>query len=187
MLIKIFFILMIGSVLAVFIGLIKPKAVGLKSRWKVIIVYPISAILFMLALVWQLSVADAEEAEARAAQAKHDQMMGQVCRATVSMLMGKDVRTIGVERHSGSPKNRVVHVSYVRDSDNKRWFQKCKLERHRVIWASDMPNEGYHRWRDHPTDERFEFTRIDEGHFMMKLKYPDGSGDSKEFKLRGLQ
>lgn len=183
MLIKVFSILMIASVLAVFVGLIKPSAVGLKSRWKVIIVYPLSAIAFMLALGWQLDVADEEKAEARAAQANHDQMMGQVCRAAISMLMGRDVKTIGVESYSGSPKNRVVHVSYVRESDNKQWFQKCKLEGNSVIWASDMPDEGYHRWRNNPADEKFEFTRIDEGHFMMKMKYPDGS---KEFTFRGL-
>lgn len=185
MLIKIFSILMIASVFAMFVGLIKPNAVGLKSRWKVIIVYPISAIAFMLALGWQLNVADEEEAEARAAQAKQDQMMGQLCRATISMLMGRDVKTIGVDRYSGSPKNRVVHVSYVRESDNKQWFQKCMLEDNRVIWASDMPNEGHHRWRNHPADEIFEFTRIDEGHFILKMNNPDGSGDSKEFTFRG--
>lgn len=186
MLIKIFSILMIASVLAVIVGLIKPSAVGLTSRWKVIFIYPISAIAFMLALGWQLNVADEEEAEARAAQAKQDQMMGQLCRATISMLMGRDVKTIGVERYSGSPKNRVAHVSYVRESDNKQWFQKCKLEDNRVIWASDMPNEGYHRWRDLSADEIFEFNLIQEGRFMLLMLNPDGSGDSKEFTFRGL-
>ncbi|EOZ9392536.1 hypothetical protein EcCFBP13530_23915 [Enterobacter cancerogenus] len=181
MLVKIFAVLMIASVLAMFVGLIKPRAVGLKARWKVIVVYPVSAIVFMLALGWQLSVADEEEAEARAAQAKHDLMMGQVCRATVSMLMGGDVKTIGVDRHSGSTKDRVVHVSYVRESDNKRWFQKCKVEGNHVIWASDMPNEGYHRWRNHPADEKFEFKLIEEGRFIIKMDNPDGSSDSKEF------
>lgn len=184
MLIKIFSILMAASVIAVFVGLIKPDAVGMKSRWKVIIVYPTSAIIFMLALAWQLSVADEGKTEAREAQTRHDQMMGLVCRAAISMLMERDVKTISVERYSGSPKNRVVHVGYVRESDNTEWFQKCKLEDNRVIWASDIPNKGYHRWRNHPADETFEFTHIEEGRFMMTLKYPDGSGDSKEFTFR---
>jgi len=69
---------------------------------------------------------------------------GQVCCATVSMLMERDVKAIGVDRYSGSPKNPVVHVSYIREFDKKRWLQKCKVEENRVIWASDMPNEGYH-------------------------------------------
>ncbi|EJF4694256.1 hypothetical protein M8S30_004424 [Salmonella enterica] len=98
---------------------------------------------------------------------------------------GKGCEAIGVDRYSGSPKNRVVHVSYIRESDNKRWLQKCKVEENRVIWASDMLNEGYHRWRNHPGDERIEFTRVEEGRFMMNLKHPDGSGDSREYSFVG--
>lgn len=98
---------------------------------------------------------------------------------------GKGCEAIGVDRYSGSPKNRVVHVSYIRESDNKRWLQKCKVEENRVIWASDMPNEGYHRWRNHPGDERIEFTRVEKGRFMMNLKHPDGSGDSREYSFVG--
>jgi len=34
-------------------------------------------------------------------------------------------------------------------------------------------------------DKRIEFTRVEEGRFMMNLKHPDGSGDSREYSFVG--
>lgn len=79
------------------------------------------------------------------------------------MLMGRDVKTISVERHSGSPDNRLVHVGCVRESDNKRSLKKCRGVGNRVIWVSDMPNEGYHLWRDDIADEKIKFARHGKG------------------------
>jgi len=85
-----------------------------------------------------------------------------VCRATIAVLMGRDVNII--KGHSLG--NGVIHTDYKRPDDGKRWQARCKFEGNRVIWASyDAfgPGTGAGRWRNEPEDAMITFSLEDNG------------------------
>lgn len=65
------------------------------------------------------------------------------CVATIAAVMKRDPRTIELDRI----ENAIAFLSYVRESDGKRWRQKCRLNGTTTQWG-----DADGRWQDTPAD-----------------------------------
>lgn len=101
----------------------------------------------------------------------------EICRATVSVLMGRQVKLIKVDQMEGD----VVAVHYVRPDDKTRWDYRCKTVGQRVLWASLTG-----RWRDHPMDEVLSFAVVGTT-LKIDQRFTDGSGSTKSFSVRDFR
>ena len=109
--------------------------------------------------------------------AKSDRFnIGHLCRAAISIVMGRPVGIIRVD----SMNQSLATVSYNRPDDGTLWQQKCTIEGDHVVWAA---LDG--RWRNnYQWEERLIFSHGNNGELLtIKQKYPDGSGSTQEFRL----
>ncbi len=68
----------------------------------------------------------------------------EVCKATISVEMGRDSETMKTEQDGNMPV-----ISYVRDDDLQEFTYRCKFNANQVIWAAYFDEEGgWGRWRD---------------------------------------
>jgi hypothetical protein len=102
--------------------------------------------------------------------------LAEICRATISVVMGRDVRTI----KSDQVLPDVVAVHYVRPDDKTRWDYRCKITGQRVLWASSTG-----RWRDHPMDEVLTYSASSTT-LTIDQRFTDGSGSAKSFTTKDL-
>lgn len=103
---------------------------------------------------------------------------GEVCRAAIAVVMGRDPKIMKVR-----PDNDVTVVSYCRPSDGSFSIYRCRLEGNRVVWAS---SEG--RWRTHPDDEVLTFEVTDSGtKVKINETFSDGSKTQKIFRRGDLR
>ena len=65
------------------------------------------------------------------------------CVATIAAVMKRDPRTIELDRM----ENKIAYLSYVRESDSKRWLQKCRLNGTTTQWG-----DASGRWHDMRAD-----------------------------------
>lgn len=100
--------------------------------------------------------------------------LGHLCRATISMIMGRPISIIRVDSLSA----RLAHVSYTRPDDGGLWQQKCKTDGNHVVWGAP---DG--RWRDmYDWEERMIFSFKEQGErLVINQRHPDGSGQTQEF------
>lgn len=104
----------------------------------------------------------------------------QICKAAVSVIMGRSPSIM-----KASTAGSEVKVSYVRPDDRSTWKFKCKLEGSRVMWGSDPG-----RWRTHPDDERLYYSVSGAGasaRLTIEEKYGDGSATKESFTPKQLQ
>ena len=92
----------------------------------------------------------------------------QICKATISALMGRDPSIIKVN----SQAEGIVALSYIQPDDGTEWKTRCKIEEQTVIWASDPDG----RWRTDPIDSEIVFD-IDTVNSRLEIQetFPDGS------------
>ncbi len=90
-----------------------------------------------------------------------------ICRAAIGSLTDRDPRLFRVTYTNGS----VLFLSYVRPIDNFVWAYRCKIEGHRVIWASEPG-----RWREDAKDDKISF-EIVAGGKQLRI-FNDHSGGS---------
>jgi hypothetical protein len=100
----------------------------------------------------------------------------QICKATISKVMGKNPAIVKIDKISGN----VINLSYIRQNDGKHWAYRCKLEGSTVIWASDTG-----RWRTGKYDSNITFS-TNKKNLNISEKYSDGSGDDKSYSLQQL-
>lgn len=102
---------------------------------------------------------------------------GHLCRATIAVLMGRDVGIIRVDGERAG----IANVSYVRPDDGTLWGYRCKLEGNRIIWATI---DG--RWRDrsvHSWDELIAFgINAKARGFAISMIDQDGSQRTRTFR-----
>lgn len=72
-----------------------------------------------------------------------------ICRAAISLVMGRSLDTVSIDSSSGSQFN----LSYTRPEDGSNWSYKCKVEGNSILWGAD---DG--RWRDADEDSKLSFT-----------------------------
>lgn len=133
-----------------------------------------------VAAVLALTVSAAITAHSSASHAAGVFSAQQICKAAVSVIMGRSpsimkASTVGSE----------VKVSYVRSDDGSTWKFKCKLEGSRVMWGSDPG-----RWRTHPDDERVYYSVSGAGasaRLTIEERYGDGSASRESFTPKQLQ
>ena len=104
----------------------------------------------------------------------------QICKAGISLAMGKDPSIIKAKVVGGT-----VKVSYIRSDDGSVWNYKCKVEGTRVLWGADPG-----RWRNHPADEPIFYSVSGEGEsarLTVAEKYQDGSSNKKTFAAADLK
>ena len=75
-----------------------------------------------------------------------------ICRTAIASIMGRDPKMMQVTLTAGD----VLLLTYVRPIDNFVWNYRCRIEGHRVLWASEPG-----RWRDDPKDEKVLFEVIE--------------------------
>lgn len=100
----------------------------------------------------------------------------QICKAGIAIVMGKDPSIMRVDKTKGS----TTYLSYVRQSDNKKYAYRCKLSGNRIIWASSTG-----RWRDSKYDSKVVY-KIDGETIQIEDRFSDGSGTKKSFSLKQL-
>lgn len=110
------------------------------------------------------------------AQAADKATTGQVCKAAIAFMMGRDPAIIRVDKFA----NGVAQLHYVRPDDNSTWRYKCKLEGSKVIWGTQNG-----RWRTHPDDEVITF-KLNEGAITVRETYADGSHNEESFPRSSL-
>lgn len=101
----------------------------------------------------------------------------QICAATISTIMGRDVAIIRVT----SRNQEVMKTTYIRPNDGSRWSNRCMLEGSRALWAT-----LHGRWRNHPEDEVITFD-VSNDILTITEKYVDGSSTVKTFTTEELQ
>jgi hypothetical protein len=77
-----------------------------------------------------------------------------ICRATIAAIADRDPKAVKVARTVGE----VVFLTYDRPVDNFVWAYRCRIDDHRVIWASEPG-----RWRDAPKDDQISFDVVGAG------------------------
>jgi len=110
------------------------------------------------------------------AQAGSDSDLGNICRAAVAAIMGRDIKIMKLDQvHAG-----IAQVSYTRPSDHTQWKNQCRVEQDRVIWRTiDAfgPGSGPGPWRSRPEDEVIRFS-IDGSRITIIQEFSDGSTSS---------
>lgn len=100
----------------------------------------------------------------------------QVCRAVIATVMGRPVEIVTVTSEAAG----VVHLTYVRSSDQTTWSNRCRVAGASVVWATDAG-----RWRDNPADERITFRTVG-NEVVVRQQFSDGSATEKKFSLQAL-
>lgn len=73
-----------------------------------------------------------------------DYSRADVCKATISVEMGRDSESMKVEKDGNMPV-----ISYIRDDDLQQFIYRCKFNANQVVWAAYFDEEGdWGRWRD---------------------------------------
>lgn len=132
--------------------------------------YALSVALVGLSLISLAACTSSSEVPDAADEA----MLGRVCRATISAIMGRDSSTI----EAVGFLNDYVETRYVRPEDDKVWFNRCKLNGNQVIWRTvdaAGPGTGLGRWRDSVEDEFISFEVVDDRKIKINQKFADGS------------
>jgi hypothetical protein len=104
----------------------------------------------------------------------------QICKAGISLVMGKSPSIMKT-----SVVGDEVKVSYVRPDDGSTWKYKCKIEGSRVLWGSDPG-----RWRTDSADEPMSYSVSGDGEsarLTVEEKYQDGSSNKKTFSASDLK
>ena len=99
-----------------------------------------------------------------------------VCRASISMLMGRQIEIITASKLT----DETTMTSYQRQSDGKIWKNVCRFDGDKVIWAAILGDGSIGRWRNHPLDEVLEF-KLENGGVMITLTYPDGGSTERSY------
>lgn len=94
-----------------------------------------------------------------------------VARFTMSSVMGQPPKTIKVNK-----VDEQYFVSYKRESDNKKFDYKVKMDKDIAVWA---PIDG--RWRNSKDDETIRFKEIDNTLRITQI-FSDGSNSINSFK-----
>lgn len=95
-----------------------------------------------------------------------------IARYTMAYIMGEPTKIIKVK------KNRDFYiVSYIRQSDSKKFEYKVKFENDNIVWANI---DG--RWRDSQYDEKLKFLEK-ENSLQIIQTFSDGSLDIQEYKI----
>lgn len=103
----------------------------------------------------------------------------QICKATISAVMGRDPSIIKID----SEEEGIVYLSYIRPDDGQEWKSKCKLNSQSVIWASEPDG----RWRTDDMDTEISFSiNADEKQLTIKETFSDGSSNEDTFNLSQL-
>lgn len=132
-----------------------------------------------VAAVLALAVSAATTAHSASATAAGTFSTRQICKAAVSVIMGRSPSIM-----KASIVGSDVKVSYVRPDDGSKWRFKCKLEGSRVMWGSDPG-----RWRTHPDDGRVYYSISEAGasaRLTIEEKYSDGSATKESFTPKQL-
>ena len=79
--------------------------------------------------------------------------------------MKRDPRTIEFDRF----ENGVAYLSYVRETDGKKWRQKCRLNGTTTQWG-----DAQGRWQDTPADGLISFEWSADG-MLLTEHHSDGS------------
>ena len=101
----------------------------------------------------------------------------QICKATISSIMGRDPRIIQVDRIAGD----IIYLSYIRPDDGRKWAYRLKLQGNRVIWASDVG-----RWRNSEYDSKIVYS-IAGDVLSIEEKFSDGSKLKKSYSFSQLK
>ena len=101
-----------------------------------------------------------------------------ICRTAIASIMGRDPKMMHVTLTTGD----VLFLTYVRPIDNFVWNYRCRIERNRVLWASEPG-----RWRDDPKDEKVFFEAIDGGKQLRIIEdHGDGSSTNQLFDRKTI-
>src|ERR1700738_3385522 len=96
-----------------------------------------------------------------------------ICRTAIASIIGRDPKMMQVTLTTGD----VLFLTYVRPIDNFVWNYRCRIEGHRVLWASEPG-----RWRDDRKDEKVFFEVIDDGKQLRIIEdHADGSRTNQLF------
>ena len=127
----------------------------------------------------QFSHKGVPEQQAQAAKVDVNPKLAQICKATAAMTFGRDYKIMKLDKVGA---DGIAYVHYNRPSDNSRWAIKCRLEDHRVLWASDNP-DSLGRWRNDPADEVITYS-INGNKLTLKQVYSDGSADNSTYNIK---
>ncbi|WP_165614938.1 hypothetical protein [Enterobacter roggenkampii] len=107
-------------------------------------------------------------------------IVGKICKATASSIFGYDHKLIELD----NVVDDVAYVHYINARDKSRRAIKCRLDRDRVVWASD--NSAYlKRWRTSPQDDIVLYSIV-KNNLTISQEEVDGSISHDVYKLSGL-
>lgn len=114
---------------------------------------------------------------ATVATAKEPITQGQICKATIAVMMGRSPSIITVVRTEGD----VVFLRYTR-ADGTKWANRCSVSpaAKRVHWATEPG-----RWRNMPEDGRMSYSLSADGGTVTIVQTMPGSGDIAKSFRRG--
>ena len=163
-------------------GLILLAACGGKTESNIEATDPVESVNTLLQKETQIQKSDAEVEIIEQKESLTETEMGNVCRAAIAKLMGRDISIIHVDKIDLI----TIYVSYQRPSDNKTWKNSCIIKDNIVIWNSvdlDGPNTGPGRWRNGPYDSVVTYKLDENGSITITERHTDGSGSSDEFAV----
>jgi hypothetical protein len=96
-----------------------------------------------------------------------------ICRTAIAAITDRDPKIMQVTRIVGD----VLFLAYVRSIDNFVWTYRCRIEGHRVVWASEPG-----RWREGPKDDEVLFEDVGAGKQLRIIEnHGDGSSTKQVF------
>lgn len=104
-----------------------------------------------------------------------------VCRAAISMIMGRPVLSI-----TSRLKGGVVYTKYIRSNDHAVWENRCYLDGSRVVWSS-FGKGATGRWRKDSGDSLIQFS-VNTSNMTLKVSeaFSDGSKRDRLFHIKDL-
>ena len=99
-----------------------------------------------------------------------------ICKAAIGAMMNRDPAIISVD----SEIDGTTFLSYIRQTDNTRWNQKCKLSGKFVMWGTATG-----RWRDNPADERISY-EITSSSVVIRQQFSDGGITQKSYEISAI-
>ncbi len=150
----------------------KNKKNGAEFKWMALA----AVALYLVVQLWSTDDNAKSPNEPVSHENKSAFTLQQICRATISTLMGRSPSIINVDRVDGD----VVYVSYVRPDDGTGWANRCKLDGNTVIWATETG-----RWRTHKADSVVTFSTSGDSLTILDSA-PNGTTISKTFSLQEL-
>jgi len=103
----------------------------------------------------------------------------QICKATISSMMGRDLSIVKVDSQSEG----ITYLSYIRPDDNTEWKFRCKIEGSSIIWAAEPDG----RWRTDPADSELTFSIDSENkNLTIRETFSDGSSSEDVFNASQL-